>query len=240
MNLLGDSLKCAHCKETLKAPLLLPCGHCVCKRHEDFHKDTTREILCNICRLYHQIPLKGFVKVKQFESLLEKEIESIDLGEGYNSAREKFQLFNDLLDHLKTLKNDPEMKIHTVISELKNKVDLRREELKQEIDKESMETIKKLDKFEKECKSNAESMKSDTKLDEKLETWSNDVKQWQQILNSFKRNENKWKSILIESSSNLKKLQSEVCKFNENLFLNRLNEFKISNLFVSSDFHKIR
>ena len=197
-------------------------------------------MLCTLCGLFHPIPINGFVRVIPFESLLEKGIDSIDLGEDYKSARKNCQLFSELLDQLNTLKNDPEMKIHTVISKLRNKVDLRREELKQEIDKESMKMIEKLDKFEKECKSNAESMKSDTKLDEKLEKWSNDVKQWQQILNSFKRNENKWKAILIESSSNLKKLQSEVCKFNENLFLDRLNELKISNLFVSSDFHKIR
>ena len=240
MDLLGDSIKCANCKKTLKAPLVLPCGHCVCKQHEDLHKETTKEILCNICGLSHQIPLNGFVNVKQFESLLEKEIESIDLGEEYNSAKEKCQLFNDLLDKLNTLKNDPEMKIHTVISEMRNQVDLRREELKQEIDKESLKMIEKLDKFEKECKLNAQSMKSDTKLDEKLEKWSNDVKQWQQILKSFKRNENKWKAILIESISNLKKIQSEIIKFNENLFLKRLNELKLSNLFVSSDFYKIR
>lgn len=111
MDFLGDSIKCAICKETFKDPLILPCGHCICKQHEDLHKDTTKEILCNICGLFHPIPPNGLVRVKPLESLLEKGIDSIDLGEEYKSARERCQLFNDLLDHLKTLKNDPEMKM---------------------------------------------------------------------------------------------------------------------------------
>jgi hypothetical protein len=49
-------------------------------------------------------------------------------------------------------------------------VDLRREEMKKEIDNESLKMIEKLDEFEKDCKFNAKSMKSDREIDKKLET----------------------------------------------------------------------
>ena len=166
--------------------MLLPCGHCICKQHEELHKDKTNEIFCSLCGLFHPIPFNGFVRVKQFESLLEKGIDSIDMGEEYKLARDKCQLFSDLLDHLNTFKNDPEMKIHTVISELRNKVDLRREELKNQIDKETQKLIEKLDKFEKECKSSASSSEIDCFLSLRIANWAKELNEWQQSLSTLK------------------------------------------------------
>ena len=240
MDLLGDSIKCAFCKETLKVPLILPCGHCICKQHEDFQKDRSKRIFCVKCVEFYPIPPNGFVRVKPLESLLEKGIDSIDLGEEYKSAREKCQLFNDLLDHLNTLKDDPEMKIHTVISELKNKVDLRREELKQEIDKESLKMIEKLDEFEKECKSNSSLLKFNSDLNLYLTSWRTDLKEWQQSLSTFKNDSDKWKSILNKSSLALRYIQSLIIKFNDRLFLHRPNEMSRSQLIISSDIDSIR
>ena len=242
MNLLSDSIKCTRCKEIFKLPVSLPCGHCICKHHvnQAVESNANKQIDCFICSETYDIPINGFAPNRPLESLLEKEIDSINLGDKYNSARDKCEQLERMLEHFIRIRNDPEVEISAVIKDLKNMVDLRREEMKEEIDKESLEMIEKLDEFEKECKSNAESMKSDSELDKKLKTWSNDLKQWQQSLNSFKRNANKWKAILIESSSHLKKLQSEVCKFNENLFLKRFNRLNSSNLFLSSPFYTIR
>ena len=240
MDLLGDSIKCAYCLNTLKIPLILPCGHCICKQHEDFYKDIykdkKKEILCHRCIVFHPIPPNGFVRVKPLESLLEKGIDSIDLGEEYNSTKEKCQLFSDLLDHLNTLKNDPEMKIHTVISELRNQVDLKREELKSQIDIEALDTIKKLDDFEKECKSNSRSVKFDSDLTSNLNSWRTELKEWQQSLSTFKNDSDKWKSIMNKSNLSLKELQSEIIKFNEKLFLHRLDELNRLQFINSSNF----
>lgn len=43
----------------------------------------------------------------------------------YNEARETCESFEKLLDEFNQVKNDPEMKIHTVINELRSKVDLK-------------------------------------------------------------------------------------------------------------------
>ena len=237
MNLVSDSIKCTQCKEILKLPVVLPCGDSICKHHVD-KKNECKTIECVLCNEVFDIPTNGFARNKALEKLLEKEINEIDLGEEYNSAFDKCQQFNDLYEHFNRIKNHPEMRIHSVINELKNKVDLRREELKQEIDKEALKIVEKLDEFKKQCK---ESIKSDSKIDEKLNVWENHTKEWNGDLNTFKRNTYKWSNILSQSTSHLKDLQSELIKFNESLFLNRLNEFNWLHLSLSnSNFFAIR
>ena len=239
--LVDDLIKCPQCKEIFKLPVILPCGHSICKHHvDDVINDISNDIEnknieCQICQRFHKISESDeFAPNKTIESLLEKNMAKIDLGEEYKSAREKCKIFGDLLETLNKIKNDPELRINTVISELKNKVDLRREKMKQEIDEEALKIIDKLNEYQKECKMKMK-IDSDSKLDEKLEDWKNSLKQWHIGLNTFD-NTNR-KSILDESTSKLKDLHSELLTFEGSLFLNRLNQFKynVSNVYASND-----
>lgn len=168
---INDAIKCSNCKERLKSPVLMPCGHSICNHHV-----TEPPILCLKCNAFFGIPLNGFPIGKSLEILLELNIEYINLGKDYFSISDNCKLFGDLLDRFDKIKNDPETRIKEEISEIKNKVDLRREELKQEIDKESLEMIEKLDDFEKDC---IASIKSDPKLNKKLEKWKYSLIQWE-------------------------------------------------------------
>lgn len=94
--------------------------------------------------------------------------------------------------------------------------------------------IDKLDEFEKQCKSNLVSFELDCKLEENIGKWANDLQKWFKQLNTFEKNIDRWETILSESNSNLKELQTELLNFNESLFLNRLNEIH------DSDFNSIR
>ena len=196
-----------------------------------YHIEESREkniLLCVICNEHFDIPSNGFPPARALESLLKKNIQNIDLGEENNSARDKCSVFGDLLDRFNKIKNDPEMRISEVISDFKNKLDLRREEMKQNIDKQILQLIEKLDEFEKECKLKVASFKSDPKLDDKLKKWQISFKEWQQRMRTFERSDN-WKTILEESTSTIKDLHSEFLTFDRNLFLNRLNQFKSHN-----------
>ena len=237
MNMLSEPIKCKLCAKLLKQPVFLPCGHSICKRHE-IEENENREIRCIKCNIHHEIPANGFAPNRDLESLLEYEINELDLGEEYNTALQHLTHFEYLLDQLNRIKSDPETRINSVLSDLRNKVDLRREELKQEIDKEALEMIEKIDEFEKECKS--KSIKSDCELDRKLELWGNDLTTWKQSLNSFKKDLFKWKSTLDKSTSTMKDLQTEYLKFNDGLFLNRLNELKWPQLSIPRYFQTIR
>lgn len=96
--------------------------------------------------------------------------------------------FDDMLERFYAIKNDPETRIHSVISELRNEIDLRREELKCEIDKNALNAIQKLDDFEKECKSSINNNKTNKTLDEKLEAWKRDLYVSKANLDVFERN----------------------------------------------------
>lgn len=226
MELFSDSIQCTSCKKILTTPVFLPCGHSICYYHIEESRDKNT-LLCVICNEDFDIPSNGFPPARALESLLKKNIQNIDLGEEYNSARDKCSLFGDLLDQFNKIKNDPEMRISEVISDLKNKFDLRREEMKQNIDKQILQMIDELNEFEKECKFKVASVKSDPKLDEKLKKWQINFKEWQQRMRTFERSDN-WKKILDESTSTIKHLHSEFLNFDRNLFLDRLNQFKCS------------
>ena len=232
----SESIKCKSCGEILNQPVFLPCGHSICKSHQ-IEDNQNRKIECITCNKSFEIPTDGFAPNCDLESLLEQEIEEFKLGDEYKSELSKCTQFEDMLEQLKRIKNDPELRIHTVMSELRSKVDVRREELKQEIDKEALKMIEEIDEFEKECKS---SIKSSCDLDQKLDSWTNDITLCNQSLNSFKRDINNWKSALDKSTSNIKDLQTEYLNLYDRLFLNRLNELKCSHLSMSTNFHTIR
>ena len=234
MELFSDSIQCTSCKKILTTPVFLPCGHSICY----YHIEESREkniLLCVICNEHFDIPSNGFAPARALDNLLKKNIEKIDLGDEYISARDKCSVFGDLLDRFNKIKSDPEMRINEVISDLKNKLDLRREEMKQKIDQEAMEMIEKLNGYEKECKLKASSFKSDPTLDEKLEKWQTNLEEWQQGMRTFERNIDNWKKILVESTSTIKDLHSEFLNFDRNIFLNRLNQFKCQNESASNN-----
>ena len=234
MNKINDLIKCTKCKEILKMPVLMPCGNSICSHHIKDKENKNKRLECLICQKNHNIPVNGFPRNLALESLLETNFYKIDLGEEYKSAIDKCSLFDDLLKRFNKIKNDPERGIYKEISDLKNEVDLRREEMKLKIDKESLEMIEKLDEFEKECKLKAVSLKSDSKLNEKFESWQNSLKQWQQSLDTFERNKDIWHRVLNESTSVLKDLHLEFLNFKREIFLNRLIEFKYPNLSASN------
>lgn len=239
MDSLEESIKCKSCDEVISQPVILYCGHSICKYHVDVAVlENQKLIKCDICDESFDIPIKGFVRNRALESLMEVDIDELDLGEEYNSAFDKCNYFGDFLEQLSPIKNDPETRIHAVLSDLRNKVDLRREELKQEIDRKALETIEQLNQFEKDCKA---SIKSDnSSLDNKIDRWKNDLEESRLALKTFKRNTEKWNEISDKMLSHLQDLQSEFKKFNENLFLNRLDEFKFSQFQFAYDFHVTR
>ena len=236
MNLLNDMIKCTFCEEIIIQPVFLPCGHSICKHHVDQVTNNTRQrkIDCENCSKSYSIPVDGFAPNRSLLIALDLDINEID--EENSKAKEKCARFSELLDEFNRMKNDPEMRIHTVLSDLRNKVDLRREVLKHEIDKEARKMMEEIDEYEKECKGKESSIKTDTRLENKIKRWKTKLEQSQQSLNTVKGNTDKWNGVLREQ---VKELQSEFIKMNENLFLNRLDKFMNSHFFDLSDCYTI-
>ena len=234
MDSLEESIKCKSCDEVISQPVILYCGHSICKYHVDIAVEENQKLIkCYICDESFDIPTKGFVRNRALENLMEVDIDELDLGEEYNSAFDKCNYFGDLLEQLSPIKNDPETRIHTVLSELRDKVILRREDLKQDIDKKAQEFINKINDYEKECKSFIEL--DSTSIDDKIYEWGNDLEKSQQFLKTLKRNAKKWNSISNKMLDNLKDIQTELIQLNEKLFLNRLDEFMYIDLKLTNN-----
>ena len=234
-------IKCKKCLELLEKPVVLPCGNCICEKHQNEDRDDNNSVYCSVCDLHHEIPPNGgFVRNLPLEELIEQKIDRIDFGEEYHSAYNKLKDFSDLFEEFEKLKNNPEDKVYDIISEIKSEIDLRREELKSQIDKDALSVIKKLDEYEAECKAKIASIKAEIEKNNKINRWKEDLNRWRQQMRTFEKHIDKWKKIHKESSSKYHEMIIAYHNFHDELFLNRLDDYKDLKLFVGNDFDMIK
>ena len=143
---MSSLIKCQSCQKTLAQPVVLPCGDTICKSHV-----ARGTIKCPKCHADHDIPEKGFLKNSLVEELIKNQLVKLDLDPDNKVAVESFQVLKEIVEKLKRIRDDPKLEINRVISDLKNKIDLRREEEKKRIDDEALELIQELEQCENEC-----------------------------------------------------------------------------------------
>ena len=238
MEVISNLIKCNNCEKIMQKPVILPCGHSICKHHEDVVRNNKEKAICLTCSSIFEIPPNGLIPNKALEELIEKKIQSLDLGEEYNLAANKFQEFNDLLENITDLKNSSEEKIHSTISDLRTRIDLTREQLKSKIDEEALKLIKKLDDYEKECKESLRSINKE--LEEKISSWESHSKTWKEKLGTFERDVEKWKTVFDESTLEMDNLSLEYKNFKRRLFMKRLHQYSSLDLIVNNDIDMIK
>lgn len=224
-----NPLDCNICNAILKEPVILPCGHTICKLHEIDRRvkseQETHSLHCRICNLSHSIPMNGFPSNRAIETLLHRKLQSIDLGDEHAKALKYCKEFENALNKIRQAKQDPEMEIHSIIADLKNKIDLNREERKKKIDDEAQLLIDELDELERTCKANnsiLENIKSSSDLKSLLIDFENDNANMKKELSFYVRNEEGWKAIVHVCSLKLKHLLTEYEEMKERFFQNRL------------------
>ena len=241
MELVKNSIKCSSCMRNLIKPVILPCGHSICKQHElNKRENGENNIYCMNCKLHYTIPEIGFTPNRALEDLIEKKIELIDFGDEYKLASENCKKFDRLLNSLNELKNYPEKRIEDVIRVLKVKIFCTKEQLITQISNDANEAIDKLNKYEIECKSKAAQIKDDASLIGKLNSWESDLKQWQAKLGTFERDVIGWNMIFSDSKLKFSLLESEYSSFDDSLFLNRYSQFSNIDLFFGNNLDMIK
>lgn len=73
MEFILNIIKCPICEFTFKSPIILPCGHSICKWHADDNDD--KSIKCMKCFEEHSIPSNGFPQNETLIDLIDAEIE---------------------------------------------------------------------------------------------------------------------------------------------------------------------
>ena len=206
MEVINDMIRCSMCSSILVKPVFLPCGHSICKHHEEkVIKNCSDDIYCTTCDKAYSIPESGLPPNRTIESLLKKRFDCIDLDKDHLKAFEKCDMFADVLNEFKKLEK-PDLILFETINELKNRVDLRREELKLEIDQEAMKLIDRLDEYESKCKSSISLIKIDN-IRSVYAKFENNLKQWREELETFERDVSKWNRICNELETDLSELE---------------------------------
>ncbi len=151
-------------------------------------------------------------------------IDSVKFGENNILGRDSCKLFKDILRRAKFLSNDPAFYVDEYFSKLKNKIDLTKEEYIQMIEEHYEIIINEVIELEKECKLNAKNKVNNlAKLIEETEyilnKWNESLK-----LPDFTR-DNEWKSIRFDAAKEIKRIEDEIEKCQDDLLLNRVYEF---------------
>lgn len=148
-------IKCFNCESTLSSPVLLPCGHSVCKKHAI--ENIERTIRCGKCGQDHSIPTNSFPQNEALSMLIENEIGKLDFGETYNKAKRCCSELGDFHENIDALLKDPNMFTYEQVNDLRNKIEVKSEEMKLRIDKEVDRLMEKLSKFEFDSKNYSKS-----------------------------------------------------------------------------------
>ena len=237
MNFTKDLLNCSVCKKRVQEPVVLPCGHHICKKHQNEPSNTKNELTCEVCYTSHVILETGFTPSFAVEQLLKMQLDQIDMGEEHRRASKAIANLESISEELRKIKDNPEIAIYEKISALKNQVALDREELKDLIDKEADRLINELDEFEMECKPDIVPQSKKIKLSSEIQSSigeENELESWKSQLYSFKKNVSEWNDITKKCNSLIETSKKELTALQTELFMGKLDEIENINLFQRS------
>lgn len=222
-------VKCKLCNQTFQTPVILPCGHTVCQKHETDEKKNNHEMInCPACNKDHIIPETGFYLNSLAQALIDYGFEDLDLGPEHKVAVESLNMFKDLFDEFKRMCYDPEFEINKVIGDLKNSIDLKQEVTADISLKEKIITlIKELSEYEKWCKSNSSARGTMSESSEiSVLALEKNFEGWSKQLKSFYKDVKLWKTIHKCIVDEYKRLQIESDQMRKCLFGDKLAEYQ--------------
>lgn len=235
MEKLSNAIKCANCSSILDSPVLLPCGHSICKSHVI---GTNSFIVCSKCESKHKIPKVGFLDNKSLAEIIAIQIQKISLGPKYENAKNNSESLKSLIKNFDAVLTDyPTNKMKREVEEiedLKNQIFLKREELKLKIDQEIDNMVKKFDEYVVRFNNFLSSEQTQMRTKELVES-KNKV---QKVLDGFENRLNEivlddslWNGISAEASSEYTKLSNRLEEFKKSFIFPDLDDFKQHTIF---------
>lgn len=227
MDKISNAIKCASCCAMLNSPVILPCGHSICKSHVE--KNPKNQIKCGKCGKEHTIPNDGFLDNISLMEILSSQVHKINLGKVHEKAKLDTKDLQSLVFEVDYFLRDPTHQTYEKIADFKNQIFLRREEFKFIIDQETEILIKKFDEYELKFKNSISGSENKNRTKD-LVAANNSVKQ---ALENFKNrleeinvNNEIWQCLCDEIGLEQKKLT------------NNLKDFKKS--LISTDFENLK
>lgn len=219
-------IECPNCKQTLEKPVILPCGHTICKKHET-DRSIGERIKCGTCSSDHHIPKKSFPPNLLVEQFLNLDFDELNDGPEHRVAVEAFDDLKRLVDELTRLRDEPGEEVSRRVAELKNKVDVRREEAKKRIDDEALGIIGELERYEEkwrvECAEKLETATSE--LASFLKPLEKELTAWQASLMQLSKK--KWKLIHQETVAKYAHVRREGERIKRSILTNAIWEIEM-------------
>ena len=143
-----ELFKCGFCQKIFEDPVFLPCLESVCRAHSE---DVCAEP-CLFCDQKHSVPEEGFVSDKRTKKMLELEVNKISLqSESYDQCKKAIDEIATLNSYVDSILQDPKNFIYEYFSELKNKVDLKKESLSADLNNWYEKIIDEINQAQSRC-----------------------------------------------------------------------------------------
>lgn len=228
MNKISNALKCVNCQTILKAPVLLPCEHSICKHH--LEKCENNEIECLECHEKHAIPEKvGFPFNRPLAEIIEAQIQTLIFGKNHQEAHQSCGQLEKLSAEVGKIVAAPTEYTENEIGLVKKVLEEKRTELKSKIDKEVDKMLRSLDDLGEKSKKNVDEDECKTRL-AKLEELNEAVKtklaEWQAALDQLSPDDEKWLRIKYESDAERKRLDEMLRGFKQVVLFNDFENIK--------------
>ena len=233
MELLSKYIDCVLCKMLLNQPVLLPCKHSICKRHETEAAekiDGTRMIKCYYCEQSFEIPTDGF---PQTVSTIYVDANQDNLIKELNSMVSEIlqQIEQALTDYVET-SGYSEPRVHRVTNVIREKI-VNMAELSTYYMDSYPRVMKNIDYFERVCKSHSSSLETNAKFIQKI---TDNLRSFESVIKRLftppitHETMLKWREISDKLIFHLNEIHSEFDRFNEELFFKHITGFNYRDL----------
>jgi hypothetical protein len=220
---LDQVFRCNICTNVIHNPVTLPCGDSICKYHVDKlleNSETDITYKCAKCMREFHIPECGFEINFAMDFLLKRQLEKLDFGDTYKEAIKECERLRSMVKEYESNKNGPELALCEHYSELRTRVEILKEDFKEKLEDLSYKMADKLATSESACKEYLR-VNQDNFAEFIIQT-EKKLKLWNEELEMFKIDEEKWKEIKEEAIEQQKKIK---------LFVNKLNNEILSDTF---------
>jgi len=149
---INEALSCAHCKERLIEPKILPCGVFICVSCATSIKAFQHgKFKCIICTKKHAMPEEGLPTNSQLLYILTLKPTEVSRGKDVKILKETLNQIQKNIKSISFGANNGLDQIKEHCIELKNDVQLASEEAIQQINDYNDEFIKEIENYEMEC-----------------------------------------------------------------------------------------
>ena len=221
-----DTFKCNLCNGLLERPIILPCGETICEKDLNTFFNNEEVFQCTHCANEHHKPMQGFPLNKNFQKLLDLQVNQIDLSKNYPKYEECNNMLKQIQENIKetdSIAKDPESFVFDYFEKIINQVDTQREKLIEKINLYSEITIERIKRARDDCI--LEGGKKDL-ISADYENMKESVNKMNQELNSFDINDKKIENLIQYLTNARSTALTELKKIQDDLLLNTLHRFE--------------